>query len=85
MEEKVKQISDIELASILAKNNQDEQMAIKGYFDLLNKISNSGIVGNAKYKDVVEAVKEIISDEMNHSEKLSALATKYSGVQAAKS
>ena len=75
----------MEMATILAKNNQDEQMAIKGYFDLLNKISSSGIVGNSQYKDVTDAIREIIADEMNHSEKLSALATKYSGVQAAKS
>lgn len=85
MDEKPKQIPEMEMAMILAKNNQDEQMAIKGYLDLLNKIAGSGIVGNSQYKDVVEAVREIISDEMNHSEKLSALATKYSGVQAAKS
>lgn len=85
MDEKVKQISPMEMSSLLAKNNQDELSAIKGYFDLLAKISDSGKMGQHQYQDVISALNEIIADEMNHSEKLSALATKYSEIQPAKS
>ena len=85
MDEKVKQIDPMEMAMILAKNNQDEQSAIKGYLDLLAKINASGLTGQYNYQDVVSNIQEIISDEMNHSERLSALATKYSQIQPAKS
>lgn len=85
MDEKVKQISPMEMSSLLAKNNQDEQSAIKGYFDLLAKISDGGVMGQHQYQDVISALNEIIADEMNHSERLSALATKYSQIQPAKS
>lgn len=83
MENTVKQISPMEMASILAKNNQDEQEAIKNYMDLLNKITNSGVVGGNQYKEVTAAITEIIADEMNHSQKLSELATKFSQIQPA--
>ena len=61
------------LAALMAKNNAGEQEAIKDYFELL---TTPGLP-HELYADI----QEIISDEMNHSEKLSKWATILSGVQ----
>ena len=64
-----------ELSMWLAKNNAGEQEAIQGYFQLLTLPG----LPHELYADI----QEIISDEMNHSEKLSEWATKLSGVKPA--
>ena len=64
-----------ELAMWLAKNNKGEQEAIEGYFQLLTLPG----LPNELYADI----QEIISDEMNHSEKLSMWATKLTGIEPA--
>ena len=65
-----------ELASLIAKNNAGEQDAISDYFKLI------AIPGFPQkfYQDI----HEIISDEMNHSEKLSYWTTHLTGVHPAK-
>ena len=73
----MKQIQD--LIAELAKNNSDEQGAISGYFKLLALIKENNL-SYELYKDI----EEIISDEMNHSQKLSNWATKLSGIYPAK-
>jgi len=83
MEEKSNKLTPQQLVKILTDNNRDEQEAISGYLSLLEKISASGVVGTYDYKEVTDVIKEIISDEMNHSEKLSSLVVKFSGIQPA--
>jgi len=63
------------IAAEVAKNNAGEQEAIEGYLRLLNI---QGIP-----KELVADIHEIISDEMNHSEKLSAWTQKLSGIKPA--
>jgi len=64
------------LAALIAKNNAGEQEAIEGYARLL------GTEGfpQAFYSDI----REIISDEMNHSQKLTHWFTALTGIVAAK-
>ena len=56
------------VAAAIAANNQDEQEAIKGYYELLNVITDPADQA---------IIKEIISDEKNHSHLLTDLALKY--------
>ena len=81
MEEKSTKLTPQQLVKIISDNNREEQGAISGYLSLLEKISTSGVIGNFDYQDVTNTVKEIIADEMNHMERLSAFITKYSGIQ----
>jgi rubrerythrin len=62
--------TDYKVAAAIAANNQDEQEAIRGYYDLLE------VLIDPEDKKVIE---EIISDEKNHSELLTKLALKYDG------
>jgi len=64
------------IAAELAKNNAGEQLAIEEYLRFLN------IQGVPK--ELADDIREIISDEMNHSEKLSRWMVKLSGIQPAK-
>jgi rubrerythrin len=64
-----------DLAALLARNNADEQKAIDGYFLAL---TYPGLP-----KELADDLREIISDEMNHSEKLSKWVIKLTGVKPA--
>lgn len=63
------------IAAEVAKNNAGEQEAIEGYLRLL------GIQGIPP--ELADDIREIISDEMNHGEKLSAWTTKLTGIRPA--
>ena len=63
------------LAAEIAKNNAGEQEAIEGYFRLLN------IQGAPR--EFIADIHEIISDEMNHSLKLSMWVERLTGVKPA--
>ena len=65
------------IASIIAKNNAGEQEAIEGYFEMLS--DTRGLP-----QAFVDDIHEIISDEMNHSQKLSHWVTHLTGVHPAK-
>lgn len=65
------------VAAEIAKNNADEQKAIEGYFQL---IADFPELPQKFYNDI----HEIISDEMNHSQKLSYWVTYFTGVVPAK-
>jgi len=81
VEEKVaKQISKDQLAKLLTDNNREEQSAIAGYLSLLDTINSGGIVAGFNYKEVVNVIKEIVADEMNHTQKLSQLISQLSGI-----
>ena len=62
-----------DLASIIARNNMGEQEAIEGYMQVL---ATPGLP-----KELYDDIKEIISDEMNHSEKLSKWTVELSGIK----
>ena len=70
-------MTNYDLASILAKNNVGEQEAIEGYLQLLT-------IPNLP-KDLADDIREIISDEMNHSMVLSKWVTNLTNIQMAKS
>ena len=61
---------DYNVAAAIAANGQDEQEAIKGYYQLLQ------VIIDPEDKKIIE---EIISDEKNHAELLAKLALKYDG------
>ena len=63
------------IAAELAKNNAGEQEAIEGYLRLLN------IQGMPR--ELADDIREIISDEMNHGEKLSRWTTRLTGIKPA--
>lgn len=84
MDEKTNNLTPQQLVKLLSDNNKDEQGAISGYLSLLERISGSGVIGSYDYQEVTDTIKEIIADEMNHMERLSALITKFSGIQPAK-
>ena len=64
------------IASEIARNNAGEQQAISDYFAL---IADAPGMPQAFYDDI----HEIISDEMNHSEKLSHWVTRLTSVKPA--
>ena len=66
-----------QIASEIAKNNAGEQEAIEGYYKLI--ADTRGLP-----QRFVDDIHEIISDEMNHSKKLSHWVTHLTGVQPAK-
>ena len=61
----------------IAKNNAGEQAAISEYFRLISDVPGLPM----KFYD---DIREIVSDEMNHSKKLSYWATQLSGIHPAK-
>lgn len=61
-----------DLASVIAHNNQDEWGAIEGYYEMLDILTAIG----ADQADI-DQIKEIISDEKNHSHMLAEMAQKY--------
>lgn len=68
----------------IAKSNADEQDAIEGYFKLLRTIDYTMVGANeSAFYEMISDIKEIISDEMNHTEKLSKWMTYFSGIEAA--
>jgi rubrerythrin len=62
--------TDYKVAAAIAANNQDEQEAIKGYYELLQ------VLVDPEDKKIIQ---EIISDEKNHADLLTKLALKYDG------
>lgn len=73
-----------EMLADIAKNNADEQDAIEGYFKLLRTIDYTIIdAKDSAFYEMISDIKEIISDEMNHSEKLSKWMIYFSGIEAA--
>lgn len=64
-----------DIASLLAKNNAGEQEAIEGYYRLM---TFPGLP-----QELYNDIQEIISDEMNHSEKLAHWVTRLTGVMPA--
>jgi rubrerythrin len=62
------QTTNYKIAAAIAANNEDEQEAIKGYYELLDLMTDPADQA---------VIKEIISDEKNHSDLLTHLVLKY--------
>jgi|LSQX01.1.fsa_nt_gb rubrerythrin len=60
--------NNFSIAAAIAANNEDEQEAIKGYYQLLELITDPADQA---------VIKEIISDEKNHSQLLNDMVLKY--------
>lgn len=73
------QISNSNLAALLELNIEAEADARKGYYQLIEALRENGGEAN------VPIIEEIISDELNHAEKLKELLAQYSDIQPSKS
>lgn len=62
------------LAEAIDKNNSDESSAQSGYMKLLDEFENE------LDPEDIDTIREIVSDEQNHSAKLSAMKAKYTGI-----
>jgi len=62
--------TNYKVAAGIAANIADEAEAIQGYYELLSTIIDPN--------DILE-IKEIISDEKNHAQKLKEILSKYDG------
>lgn len=75
-----------DLLSLLAKNGKGEQNAIKDYFDLLDICKN--LILPDEYKDMISGlesqIREFISDELQHSQKINEYIILISGIAPAK-
>lgn len=73
----------LEIAKEIQENNKDEAIAIAGYTELLKSIysSNLDVVDKQKCNDFIQ---EIISDELNHQQKLQELYTMLTGIEVNK-
>ena len=60
--------NNFSIAAAIAANNEDEQEAIKGYYQLLELITDPADQA---------VIKEIISDEKTHSQLLNDMVLKY--------
>jgi rubrerythrin len=60
--------TNYKISAAIAANNADEQQAIQGYYQLLELITDPTDQAT---------IKEIISDEKNHSDLLTKLVLKY--------
>ena len=63
------------IVAAIERNVADEAKARQGYYDLIDYFNEEADIA---------VIKEIISDELNHSEKLKALAEKYGGIKPSK-
>lgn len=63
------------ISKLIAENNRDEQTAIANYENLILRLNEVG----ADTEDI-DHIREIISDEKNHSEVLNAILLKYDNI-----
>nr|DAT57044.1 MAG TPA: hypothetical protein [Caudoviricetes sp.] len=69
------------VAAEVELNNAAECTAIEGYYKLL--VTARNLLSPNEYESFREDIDEIISDEMNHREKLSYWSTVFSKIEAA--
>lgn|GEM_PF-1179063 len=67
----------MEISKIIYDNLEGEQVALSGYSALLAELTGKGL-----FPEDVSTIREIISDELNHSIKLLAMSRKYHGIAA---
>lgn len=75
-----------DLIAFNEKNNEDEHDAIKGYFEFLamaEEFHKNGILSSKHYDYILDNINEIVSDEMNHGQRLDKITIILSGIQPA--
>ena len=70
----------LEIAKKIQENNKDETVAIANYTELLKEIYNTDIDLEDKQK-CNNVIQEIISDELNHQQRLEELYILLTGIQ----
>ena len=70
------------IAALIAQNCIGEESALQGYYQLIDALNHSDLP-EADRKALVGEIEEIISDELNHSQKLTKFMIKYGGVNPA--
>ncbi len=70
----------LEIAKAIQENNKDEAIAIVGYTELLKAVFSSNLAAVDKQK-CNDSIQEIISDELNHQQKLQELYTMLTGIE----
>lgn len=73
----------LEIAKEIEFNAEAEAKAVLDYTELLNSVARAGMTDEDK-KEIIDAISEIISDELNHQEKLRTLYTALTGIEANK-
>lgn len=68
------------LCALIEKNNEDEHVALKGYFEVLELTEGADFPRIEEFRN---RIKEIISDEMNHRNYLDEYAEYYSNIRPA--
>ena len=68
------------IATELQENNKDEAEAVSKYTKLLDELSVMNIDYKAK-KELISDITEIISDELNHQEKLKKWYVKITNIE----
>lgn len=69
-----------EIAKLIQKNNKEEAGAIEGYTELLETVSALEI-DEELANEIMETITEIISDELNHQERLNSLYIKLTDIE----
>lgn len=64
--------NEFEIAKIIQFNAEAEAKAVKDYTDMLQKVNFSDIIIEQK-ELIIETIKELIADELNHENKLQEL------------
>ena len=63
-----------EISALIQRNNEDEAVAIKGNTEQLDVVFKSDLANEEKEK-IFSVIKEIISDELNHQQRLQEIYT----------
>lgn len=64
--------NEIEIAQIVQINAEAEAKAVRNYTEMLQKVNSSVIMIEQK-ELIIETIKELIADELNHESKLQEL------------
>lgn len=70
----------LKIASKIQENNKDEAVAIENYSLLLEEITDSDIPSADKEK-LFDIINEIISDELNHQQRLQEAYTMLTNIK----
>lgn len=70
----------LELAKAMEYNEKGEAQAIYDYTELLKQIEQTKLDDMSK-KEVRDVINELISDELNHQQKLQQLFVKLTGIK----
>ena len=73
----------LELSKIVEFNLKSEAQAIMDYNDLI-KLANESGLNEEDLKEFTDIISEIISDELNHQEKLHELYVSLTGIKTNK-